>query len=460
MINFTTLFANKNNKPICKVGILGANGGFGYTFLAQARLMKKMMELRVVCDRDSTKSIALLKEMGYEEENLHVCTSITEVENAPQTGIVVLNDDSLFPSTDCDVLVEATGNPEGSALHAEQCLLSGKHVVMVSKEADVVAGPYLFRLAKSKGLVYTLALGDQPANLINWISYIQTLGLEIICAGKSSEYDFIYDIDTGRLQYRDQRAMIPELKKYCHLGNDKFATLKARSELLKAFPQFAVPDYNEMNVISNVTRLRPSCPRLHYPIINVSELADVYALKEDGGIIDKPGVLDTFNCFHRPDEVSFAGGVFVIVKCHNKKVFGILADKGHVVSKNHDYAALYLPYHYMGVEAPMSVLQAYYLGLSGYQQCNPVCTMVCKTERNFHKGETMELYTHHRCLKDVYVTYEIASSLPKNVAPYYLVAEKKLLRDIPVGTIITQDMLDLSQSNLKRMIDQVKECAI
>lgn len=456
MINFENILARTDKKRICKVGILGANGSFGYTFLAQVSLMEKTLSLRAVCDLNSDKTVKILKEFGYDEKKIYPCKNGAEVKAVPEDGIIVLEDSDLITVTDADVVVEATGNPEGSAVLAEKCLFAGKHVSMVSKEADVIAGPYLYRLAKSKGLVYSIAIGDQPANLINWISYIQALGMEVVCAGKSSEYDFVYDPITGDFEYRDQKANIPELAGYWKMGNME-KTLRERSRLLAAYPQFAVPDYNEMNVVANATGLLPSCPRLHYPMINVAEMADVYALKEDGGLLDKPGVLDSFNCFHRFDEVSFAGGVFVIVKNHNNEVIDILAAKGHVISRNKKYAALYLPYHYMGMEAPMSVLQAYYLGLSSYSKCDNIGTMVCRAERDFKKGEKLDLHTHHRCLMDMYVTFESTADQPANIAPYYLIAEKTVVKDIPRGAVITTDMVDLSTSNLKRMMDCVKD---
>ncbi len=455
MVNFENVLSFGKDKKKCKVGILGSNGSFGYTFLAQIVLMKKSLSLRVVCDLNAEKTLAILKSLGFNDQKISICYTTSQINSVPEENIIVLDNCDLIVETDCDVVVEATGNPEKSALLAEKCLLSGKHVSMVSKEADVIAGPYLYRLAKSKGLVYSIAIGDQPANLINWISYIQALGMDVICAGKSSEYDFIYDPNSGKFKYRDSIAQIPELANYWHLGPDIEATLIERSKLLSDYPQYAVPDYNEMNVVANATGLLPSCSRLHYPMINVAELADVYALKEDGGILEKPGVLDAFNCLHRFDEVSFAGGVFVVVKNHNDKVFDILAEKGHVVSKNKKYMALYLPYHFMGMEAPMSVLQAYYLGIASYTRCDNVATMVCRTERDFKKGERLDLHTHHRCLKDIHVTFEPTANLSKEIAPYYLIAEKTIVKDIPKGTVITTDMVDLSTSNLKRMLDNI-----
>jgi hypothetical protein len=38
-----------------------------------------------------------------------------------------------------------------------------KHVVMVNVEADVMVGPILAEKARAKGLIYSMAYGDQPA---------------------------------------------------------------------------------------------------------------------------------------------------------------------------------------------------------------------------------------------------------------------------------------------------------
>ena len=104
----------------------------------------------------------------------------------------------------------------------------------------------------------------------------------------------------------------------------------------------------------------------------------------------------------------------------------------------------------------MSVLQQYYLNVSTYYSCDYNSIMVCRTERDFKKREDLSLQTHHRCLGDIYCTFEPVENYPSETAPYYLNAEKKLTRDIPKGTIITKDMVDLSSSDLYRMMNSVK----
>ncbi|HKM05500.1 MAG TPA: hypothetical protein VJ869_00800 [Sphaerochaeta sp.] len=433
------------------VGIIGSNGGFGYSFLAQLPLMSDSLSLRAICDLDAKKSIDLLTGLGYDSNRFFPCTTKEEIEKhrLVENAIIILEDGMLLPFCGIDVLVEATGSPETSSIMAENALLHDIHVCMVSKEADCVSGPYLYNLATSRNLVYAITAGDQPANLIQFLSWVELLGLEIIAAGKSSEYDFVYDLDSADFSFQGQSANLPELAKHWHL--DGMGTLEERSKVLHAFPQFAVPDYCEMNVVANATGLSPSCDKFHYPICKVSELADIYIPVEDGGVLTKTGVVDVFNNLRRPDEASFAGGVFVIVKCHNERVWDLLLEKGHVVSKNGKYACMYLPYHFMGVEAPVSVVNAFRLGLSTYARCEHVALMSCVASRDFKAGETLALNGHHRLVDGVEVSLVSKKGIAGDVVPYYLLAEKTLTKDVAKGTMFTIDMLDLSKSELYRM---------
>ena len=112
-----------------------------------------------------------------------------------------------------------------------------------------------------------------------------------------------------------------------------------------------------MNLVSNITGLVPASPFLSYPMARVSELADIFIPKEDGGILDKTGVVDVFYNLREKNEASFCGGEFVIVRCENKKMWEILKGKGHVMSRNGKYCCIYHPYHYMGLETPVSILE-------------------------------------------------------------------------------------------------------
>ena len=60
--------------------------------------------------------------------------------------------------------------------------MSGFHLVMITKEADIVVGPYLHKLAKAAGRHVTPAHGDQPSLLIALLSWAEVLGMKVIGA--------------------------------------------------------------------------------------------------------------------------------------------------------------------------------------------------------------------------------------------------------------------------------------
>ena len=127
-----------------------------------------------------------------------------------------------------DIIVEATGQPEAAASIAYLALTNGYHVAMVTKEADIIVGPYLSRIAAQAGRFITPVDGDQPSLLIGLMSWAKLLGLDILAAGKSSEYDFIYHPDRDVVSWRGHRKTSARLSGY--LGNGRrYASLSGRS---------------------------------------------------------------------------------------------------------------------------------------------------------------------------------------------------------------------------------------
>ena len=65
-----------------------------------------------------------------------------------------------------------------------------------------------------------------------------------------------------------------------------------------------------------------------------------------------------FNCLRRSDELSFAGGVFIVVEAPDLATGRLFAAKGMPASPDGRYVMLHNPVHLLGAEAPMSALSA------------------------------------------------------------------------------------------------------
>lgn len=429
-----------------RVAVIGGNGAFAYALLSQLISLPDF-ELVAVCDLDSKKVVAVLSELGYSKPFQVVDGETAEV-NRPDT-IKIVEDYRLLLPLDFSILVEATGNPEIGAAVSKACLQAGKHVCMVTKETDSVAGPYLWNFANQRHLRYSLARGDQPANLLAMFEWVRGLGLEIVAIGKSSEYDFIYDPATGDVECSGVSVHAPSLRSlWSYKGLE---TLVEREKLLSELCIPAPPDYCELNIISNYTGFTADTPKLHYPICRINELADVFVSKADGGLLEGEQRVDVFYHIRTIDEASFAGGVFLIVKCKNKHVWSLLREKGHVVSRNESHACLYFPFHLLGVET-VHTLREIAQGVLPKSECRPISTCVVKALRAFSPGDVLMMEGHHHVIADTEIEMHSLSSGKNALAPYYLAAGKTVVRPIAEGQYVRLEDVALSDSSLKNMM--------
>ena len=217
-MDYSKLLKNESGKK-SRVGIIGATRGYGYTLLAQIPKIP-IMELRVISSRHTNECMEVLTGLGYKEENIIICDTKEQIDAAPQDAVLIVRDYRLTVECGITALVECTGNTTVSSDIAMTALKRGINVYMVSKETDSVCGTILNQAAEENGAVYALVNGDQPRNLLDLYSWGKLLGLDIICVGKASEYDFVWDPDTAEFTYQDcvenPHENIPELKEYWH----------------------------------------------------------------------------------------------------------------------------------------------------------------------------------------------------------------------------------------------------
>src|SRR5690606_8201889 len=291
-----------------------------------------------------------------------------------------------------DMVVEATGDAEAGARHALAAIEAGRGVTMVTKEAECVVGPVLAAKARAAGVPYTLVEGDQPALLIGLVSWARTLGLPIICGGKSSEYDYVYDPATHEVTWTSERVSAPDIAGLWSLGENRAGTIAARSRALAALPQRTVPAYCEMALVANATGLVPDRPDFHTPLTRAVELPGLYCPKADGGLLDGEGRIDVFNCLRRPDEASFAGGVFVVVAWADARSGALFRGKGIPTTADSKYGLVYNPSHLLGVEAPISILSATRLSQPILdERYKPVVDLRAPAMRDLPAGHRLEL---------------------------------------------------------------------
>lgn len=443
-MNYDMLFKSDNHIEVAVIGVSGFNHSlFTYGFRGNK------IKIRIVCGRNIQKCRDAYHSVGVPSEKIQHCASYEEGIEAHKLGkYLIFNDVEIAMRMPFDVVVEGTGNPEASAVHVLSAIENKKHIVMVTKESDSVAGSIIAHKAKKNGVIYSLAEGDQPSLLVGLVTWARTAGLKVLSIGKSSEYDFIYDEEKSEITVLDQTISVPMFRGYWRLEDDVAGILKERSELLSAINQRNIPDYAEMGIVCNhLPEFHPDIPRLHAPIAKTLEIPDVMCPREYGGIFSGDSRIDVVNCLRRPDEQSLEGGVWVVVACDDEETWNVLRDKGVPLSRNGKTALIYYPAHYLGFEAIFSVLSVGLLGLpTGSPEPRPRYDLVARASKSLKKGTRFEARGHHHIIDGLEGMLLPAEPIElENQLPYFLADRTILKEDIEAGTLITGGMLEWSE---------------
>jgi predicted homoserine dehydrogenase-like protein len=202
-MNLSNLFLERESqgRPVT-VGLIGA-GKFGTMFLAQARLTRGL-HVVAVADLNVERARSQLADAGWPSEQFAAAS--LDAAARTRAAHVIADAEALIGHPAVEVIVEATGIPEAGIAHALKAIEHGKHIVMVNVEADALAGPLLARKARSAGVVYSLAWGDQPALICEHVDWARACGLKVVAAGKGTRYephyhksnpDNVWDITTS-----------------------------------------------------------------------------------------------------------------------------------------------------------------------------------------------------------------------------------------------------------------------
>jgi len=425
-----------------RVALVGA-GEFGRTFVLQAMRIDGL-EVTVLCDRDAARATDVLHGAGIDIDDIAVCHDTNEVLSAlERQRHAVITDSELLTGLPIDAVVEATGDPDAGASNAMRALDDGKHVVMVTKETDATIGPLLAHRAAERNLVCTPADGDQPSLLIGLVAWARGLGLHVVAAGKASEYDFVADFEALTIRRLKETVDVPGLAGSWLLDpNHVERDLSRRHARIAALVRRTTPDLCELALVCNHTGLQPDTGVMHAPVARTLELPDIFRSREVGGVLSSDGVVDMFNCLRRPDEISFAGGVFVVVRCDDMTSASLLAEKGLPVSDDGAHVLIHNPVHLLGMEAPVSLLSAVRLGRStGAKDMRPQVDLVARAGRHLVAGTDLFIADRHSIDgldAELAPASRIAEGQP---LPYYLAAGCRLAVDVLPGTLLTSDMV-------------------
>lgn len=357
--------------------------------------------------------------MGYDGDDVAVVDSIDDGVVAVANGQRVVTGDALAPPQieGIDVVIAATGVPQIGAKVATRAIHNGTHVVMLTDETDAVVGPYLSEMAESAGVVYTGAAGDEPGSTMELYDFADSLGFDIVAAGK------------GKNNPLDREAT-PE-------------TLEAEAEKKDLNPEIYTAFVDgtnsmlEMTMVANATGLSVDRRGMHGPeVSDAAELADVFNSDSEEGVLSKDGVVD----FALGGGV--APGVFVVVTTDNDT---IKDDLDYLKMGDGPNYVLHRTYHIPTIEPLLSAARAEITGDAYVIPDEPVADTVTIAKRDLEPGEEIDGIGGHT----VYGLTENANVAAENdMVPISLVEGATVTARVEKGEPLTYDDLELDDTEL------------
>src|SRR3982075_368245 len=351
-------------KPV-RVALIGA-GKFGSMFLAQVPHTPGL-EVPVIVDLDPGRAREACRTVGWDNDRIAATTFSDDAAKATSGNI--------------EVIVEATGNPGVGIRHARAASAAAKYIVMVKVEADVLAGPLLADEARKAGVVYSLAYGDQPALTAEMVDWARAIGLRVCAAGKGTKYLPAYhDVTPAGV--------------WSHYGltADEAQSAGMNPQMVNSFLD-GTKSASDIAAIANPPGLDVPTEGLLFPPCGVDDLPHIMRPRDQGGVLEKSGVVEVVSSLERDGRPVFRDlrwGVYVVLEAPNDYAADCFRQYGLRTDASGRYAAMYKPYHLIGLELNISVLSAALRGEPTGQPHGFRGDVASVAKRNLRAGEMLE----------------------------------------------------------------------
>jgi predicted homoserine dehydrogenase-like protein len=332
-----------------KIGLIGA-GKFAAMYLAQVPRTPGI-HVAGIADLSPGNARANLERVGWAPESF----SAPSLDRALTERRTHVSDDwhALLAHPAIEIVIEATGSPLAAVEHALAAFRNGKHVVMVTVEADALCGPLLARKAREAGVVYSLAYGDQPAIICDLVDWARASGFAVVAAGRGHKWLPQYAQSTPETVW-EYYGLTPEQARIGGLNPKMF----------NSFLDGSKPAI-ECTAVSNATGLTPAPQGLDYPPASIEDLPTVMRPREQGGCLHHAGQVEVVSSLARDGRAvspDLRFGVWVVFEGDTEYVRRCFMEYGIRTDPSGRYACMYKRWHLIGLEVGISVAS---VGLRG-----------------------------------------------------------------------------------------------
>ena len=410
---------DETGQPL-RVGLVGA-GQMG-TGLAAQLLRMPGITLSAVLDVQKERAEDALGQAGITPDPADdVDKAAQAIERGGSVALTAIDDLGGLP---LDIVVEATGVPDVGARIAVEGLAAGINVATLTVESDVTVGGYMAQLADESTALYSVCRGDEPVETKILVDYARDLNFEVICAGK------------GKNNPLDPYATPESL-------TERAAAKQMNPKMLTSFVDGSKAMI-EMASLANTTGLGVSKRGMHGPASTVPTLHQTFALKEDGGILERAGVVDYCTG-------PVAPGVFVVVRTEDPYVHHEMT---YLQMGDGPYFALYRPYHLASLEAPLTVYEMVLDHRPSLTSEHWTAEVGAQAKRPLTAGEKVDGIGGSMVRGLIDPSEDFARD---GLVPLGVLSGAVLKRDVPTDHTLTYDDVELNESSVIVRMRRIQE---
>jgi predicted homoserine dehydrogenase-like protein len=275
-------------------------------------------------------------------------------------------------------------------------------------------------------VVYSLAYGDQPALIAEMVDWARAAGFGVQAAGKGTKYLPSYH-DLTPDEVWPAFGFTPEQARAQGMNSQMFNSFLDGTK-----------SAIEMAAVANACGLAAPSDGLGFPPCGVDDLAHVLRPRALGGQVEGTGVVEVVSSLERDGRPVFRDlrwGVYVVLEAPNDYSAACFRQYGLATDASGRYAAMYKPFHLIGMELGISVLSAALRGEPTGQPRGFVADAVAIAKRDLAPGDELDGeggYTvWGKCLP-------AARSVALGALPIGLAKGTRIRRPVPRGTILTR----------------------
>lgn len=340
-----------------QVAVVGA-GWVGRGLLRQLQASPALRPA-VVVNRTPDNAVTAYRAIGHPDADIVVSDEPDRLAAAVAARRPAVTDSLAAAAAvpDVDVVVEATGAIDFGATVILGLLEAGKHVVSINAEVEAAVGYLLHDVARTRGVVYTMADGDQPGVLLRQLDFVEGMGFEPIAAVNCKRHLDVHQTpDSGRA----------------------YAARDGTSPAITTAAGDGTKMHIENAVVANTRGLPPDRRGMHGVRSTLATaLADVL------GAISRPGVVEyTLGG-------DFGAGVFVIGRAPDPEAVR-QAMRFVKMGEGAEYL-FFRPYHLVHLEVPLTVAEVVLDRQPiATPSTPPVAEVIAVAKRDLRPGERLD----------------------------------------------------------------------